>query len=157
MGVPHLDTMNVALLTKWVKRIVGQEDDLIKFVMRDRYGIGLAWEKFTANVSGASALWRGLSEVVPRVQQFFSAQLGDGATFQFWLDNWSASGCLRDIFPRLFALTRCPKAVVGDCWFGGWSPTFTSHLSDQRVEEFLSLLMLIISERLVEGMSDGWT
>ena len=41
LGVPHLKTMNVALLTKWVKRIVGPEEDLIKAVMRDRYGAGV--------------------------------------------------------------------------------------------------------------------
>ena len=52
LGVPHLKTMNVALLTKWVKRIVGPEEDLIKAVMRDRYGAGVVWDKMTVRVSG---------------------------------------------------------------------------------------------------------
>ena len=41
LGVPHLNTMNVALLTKWVKRIIGPEEDVIRSVMRDRYGAGV--------------------------------------------------------------------------------------------------------------------
>ena len=42
LGVPQLKTMNVALLTKWVKRIIGPEEDVIRTVMRDRYGAGVA-------------------------------------------------------------------------------------------------------------------
>ena len=55
IGVPHLKTMNVALLTKWVIRIVGPEEDVIRAVMRDRYGAGVVWDKMTTRVRGASA------------------------------------------------------------------------------------------------------
>ena len=86
--------MNVALLTKWVKRIIGPEEDVIRVVMRDRYGASVAWEKMTTRVRGASAFWRGLGKVVPIIQNFFAARLGDGALFRFWLDEWSDKGCL---------------------------------------------------------------
>ena len=55
LGVPHLKTMNVALLAKWVKRIVGLEEDVIGAVMRDRYGVGVVWDKLTSRMRGASA------------------------------------------------------------------------------------------------------
>ena len=35
LRVPHLSTMNVALLKKWVKQIIGPEDDVIRSMMRD--------------------------------------------------------------------------------------------------------------------------
>ena len=127
LGVPHLDTMNVALLSKWVIRIMGPEEDVIRSVMRDRYGAGVDWDRMTTRVRGASAFWRGLGKVVPTIRQFFSAQLGDGASFRFWLDEWSDKGCLRGIFPRLFAITQHPQGTVKDCWDGGWSPSFAAH------------------------------
>ena len=47
--------------------------------------------------------------MVPHIQKFFAASLGDGALFRFWLDEWSDKGCLRGRFPRLFALTLTRK------------------------------------------------
>ena len=119
LGVPHLNTMNVALLTKWVKRIIGPEEDVIRSVMMDRYGACVDWDKMTARVRGASAFWRGLGKVVPIIQKFFSARLGDGALFHFWLDEWLDKGCLRGKFPRLFAITRHLQGIVKECWDGG--------------------------------------
>ena len=55
LGVPHLKMMNVPLLTKWVKRIVGPEEDVIRTVMRDRYGASVVWDKMRTRVRGASA------------------------------------------------------------------------------------------------------
>ena len=54
LGVPHLNTMNVVLLTKWVKRIIGPEEDVIRSVMRARYSAGMDGEKMTTRVRGAS-------------------------------------------------------------------------------------------------------
>ena len=110
LGVPHLKKMNVALFSKWVKRIVGPEEDVIGAVMRDRYGVGVVWDTLTTSTRGASTFWRGLGKVVPSIQQFFAPSLGDGALFRFWLDEWSDKGCLRGKFPRLFALTQHRKA-----------------------------------------------
>ena len=109
LGVPHLKTMNVVMLTKWVIRIVGLKEDVIKAVMRDRYGAGVVWDMMTTRVRGASAFWRGLGKVVPSIKKFFAASLGDGALFRFWLDEWSDKGCLRGKFPRLFALSQHPQ------------------------------------------------
>ena len=155
LGVPHLDTMNVALLSKWVIRIMGPEEDVIRSVMRDRYD-DVDWDRMTSRVRGASAFWRALGKVVPTIRQFFSAHLGDGASFRFWLDEWSDKGCLRGIFPRLFAITRHPQGTVKDCWDGGWSPSLAAQLSAQRLEEFLSMQQMLEGWRPREGTRDGW-
>ena len=85
--------MNVALLTKWVKRIIGPEEDVIKSVMRDRYGAGVEWEKLSTRVRGALAFWRGIGKVVPSIKIFFSASLGEGICFVF---GWT-SGRIRGV------------------------------------------------------------
>ena len=156
LGVPHLKTMNVALLTKWLKRIIGPEEDVIRAMMRDRYGAGGTWAKMTTRVRGASAFWRGLGKVVPIIQKFFAARLGDSALFWFWLDEWSDKGCLRGKFPRLFAVTRHPQGTVKECWDGGWNPSFAAHLSEQRLGEFMSMQQMLEGWRPREGARDGW-
>ena len=156
LGVPHLKTMNVALLTKWLKRIIGPEEDVIRAVMRDRYGAGVAWDKMTTRVRGASAFWQGLGKVVPIIQNFFAARLGDGALFRFWLDEWSDMGCLRGKFPRLFALTRHPQGTVKKCWDGGWNPSLAAHLMEQRLGEFMSMQQMLEGRMPREGARDDW-
>ena len=122
----------------------------------DRYGAGVEWEKLTTRVRGASAFWRGIGKVVPSIKIFFSASLGDGNLFRFWLDEWSDKGCLRGKFPQLFAITQQPQGTVRDCWDGGWSPSLAVQLSDQRLEEFLSMQQLLEGWRPREGARDGW-
>ena len=105
---------------------------------------------------GASAFWRGIGKVVPSIKIFFSASLGDGNLFRFWLDEWSDKECLRGKFPRLLAITQHPQGTVRDCWDGGWSPSLAVQLSDQRLEEFLSMQQLLEGWRPREGARDGW-
>ncbi|XP_078446333.1 uncharacterized protein LOC144715273 [Wolffia australiana] len=143
LGVPDLDTLNVALLTKWVTRIVGPDDDLIKDVVRDRYGSNLGWENLMDKVRGESAFWRGMKKVFPLVREFFWVQLGNGAGFRFWMDNWTSHGRFRDLFPHLYALARHWQVLVEECWDGVWCPTFAAILSNQRVEDFLSLQQIL--------------
>ena len=93
--------------------------------------------------------------VVPIIQKFFSARLGDGTLFRLWLDEWSDKGCLRGKFPRLLAITRHLQGTVKDCWDGGWSLSLAAHLSDQGLEEFLSIHQMLEGQRPREGARDG--
>ena len=156
LGVPHFNTMNVALLTKWVKRIIGPEEDVIRSMMTDRYEASVDWDKMMTRVRRASTFWRGLEKMVSIIQKFFSTRLGDGTLFHFWLDEWSGNRCLRGKFPRLFAITRNPQGIVKECRDGGWSPSLAAHLSDQRLEEFLSMQQMLEGWRPREGAMHGW-
>ena len=76
--------------------------------------------------------------------------------FRFWLDEWTDKGCLIGKFPRLFAITQHPQGTVRDCWDGGWSGSLAVQLSDQGLEEFLSMQQLLEGWRPWEGARDGW-
>ena len=43
-GVLKLQTMNLALLTKWLSRIMSKEEDLVSLVLVDHNGSYLEWE-----------------------------------------------------------------------------------------------------------------
>ena len=44
-----------------------------------------------------------------------------------------------------------PQGTVKDCWDGGWSPSLAAQLSDQRLEEFLSMQQMLEGWRPREG------
>ena len=53
LGVLHIQSMNTALLKKWVDRIMGPQDDLVISVLRDNSGRRLNWDSQSAPIKGA--------------------------------------------------------------------------------------------------------
>ena len=84
------------------------------------------------------------------------ATTGSGASFRFWLDEWSRNGHLRQSFPRLFALASDPECSVRQAWHDAWTPPMPETLSDQRTFELLRLQELLADLPPTEGQ-DGWT
>ena len=68
------------------------------------------------------------------VQEFFSTKLGNGSTFQYWLDDWAAKDILHD-FLCLFSLASNPLATLGAFRDDMWNPILDGTSSNQRLEE----------------------
>ena len=60
LGILHMQSINTALLTKWVTRIMGPEEDLAALILRDNYNMGLDWVTRFATNRGASPFCQGL-------------------------------------------------------------------------------------------------
>ena len=148
--------MSMALLTKWVIRIKGPQEDLVTLILRDNYGTRLDWVSRSAPTIGASPFWQGLRQIFPRVSEFFKVKLRDGSIFRYWLDAWSARGILSVAFPILVVLAQNPNATVGDCWDNVCSPTFEGVVSDQRVREFLIMQQAFVQLRPLSSERDAW-
>ena len=54
LRVLHLQNMNMALLTKWVARIMGSQEDLTISILRPNYGKGLNWDTQLSSIRGVS-------------------------------------------------------------------------------------------------------
>ena len=91
-----------------------------------------------------------------RYRPFCKPQLGDGALFRFWEDNWSEHGQLGAVFPRLYALAPDTAATVRSMWTGAWTPTLPQALSDQRLADFMSLQVRLANLRPTEEIIDAW-
>ena len=90
------------------------------------------------------------------MQAFFVAQLGDGSSFQYWTNDWSTLGILSNAFPPLFVLSTNPRGKVEECWDGTWNLMLARALSNQRVEEFMSMQKLLVHKRPQGGSRDRW-
>ena len=98
----------------------------------------------------------GIRWIFPLLQSFFRPQLGDGASFRFWEDDWSGLGRLRVDFSRLYALAPDPPATVRTMWTGTCTPILPQALSDQRLADFKSLQIRIAHLRPLAGTQDAW-
>ena len=102
LGIRHLQHTNMALLAKWVRRMMQPSGDLATVVLRDGHGSSLDWQ---TPRRGDSAFMSSVRTCFPQVQRFFQPPLGDGETFRLWDDNWSGHSRLDRLFPRLYALS----------------------------------------------------
>ena len=87
LGIRHLQHTNMALLTKWVCRMMQPSGDLVTVVLRDEYGSSLDWEMWRTPRRSDSAFMSSVRTCFLLVQSFFKPQLGNGETFRFWGDN----------------------------------------------------------------------
>ena len=113
LGIRDLLHTSMAMLTKWVCRLMQPSDDLVFAVLRGGYGPLLDWEIWQSSMRGDSAFMSNVRRCLMIVQRFFRPQLGNGETFRFWLDDWSGNGRLCRAFPRLFRLSTEPRVRCG--------------------------------------------
>ena len=156
LGVQSLQYTNLALLTKWVGRLLQPSGDLLSVLLHDCYGASLDWLKWQTPQRGDSAFMSSLRPIFAVLKAHFRPKLGFVASFRFWLDEWSRNGRLRQSFPRLFALASDPECSVRQAWHDAWALPMPVTLSDQRTSELLRLQELLADQRPTEGQ-DGWT
>ena len=156
LGIRHLHHNNSALMCKWIARVMKPEDDMLSHLLHEMYGSTLDWNMWATPQRGDSPFMAGLRGTFPLVQQFFRPQLGNGAIFRFWTDNWSDLGRQDDGFPRLYALAPDPIATVQSAWTGAWSPALPMALSDQRVDDLLCLQARLANLRPSGEENDAW-
>ena len=149
-----LQHSNTTLLSKWVIRVMKPSSDMVSMLLREVYGHSLNWNKWATPRWGDSLVVAGLLGILPLVWPFFRPQLGHGAHFRFWEDDWSGLGRLGDSFPRLYALAMDSAATVQIMLTGAWTPILPNALSDQRLVDFMSLEVRLAKLRLPAETQD---
>ena len=139
LGVPHLQQANMALLTKWVARLMHPSEEMVVAILCDGYGASLDWQRWQTSQRGDSAFMSSLRPIFKSVQPFFLPKLGTWESFRFWADEWSGNGRLKQSLPRLFALALDPEGSVRQAWQNAWALALPSALSDQRMLDFMRL------------------
>ena len=150
LGIRQLLHINATLLSKWVCRLLQPTRDLVATVLRDEYETTLNWQFWQTSRRGDSAFMSSLRAVLQAVQPFFRPRLGAGESFRFWTDDWSGHGCLRQSFPRLFALSLDQEGRVNRAWHDAWASAIPEALFDQRAGDLLRLQELLADRQPLE-------
>ena len=147
----QLQHTNMALLSKWVHRLLQPSGDLTSTVLHDEYGGTLDWQTWQTPRRGDSTFMASLWPIFPVMQPFFRPRLGMGETFRLWIHDWSGLGRLSLIFPRLYALSLDPEESVSQVWQNAWTPALRAAMFDMRVDDFLMLQEFLADRRPSEG------
>ena len=151
LGICHLQHTNMALLDKWVRRMMQLSGNLATVVLRDGYGSSLDWEMWRTPRRGDTAFLLSVRTCFLQVQRFFQPLLGDRVTLRFWDDNWTDAA---DWIGSFLVFTHYPR--IRGLWCGRLGMTLPQALPDQRVAELLSLQELLANQRLSEAAQDTW-
>ncbi|GKV01451.1 hypothetical protein SLEP1_g14002 [Rubroshorea leprosula] len=125
LGVADLERRNFALLGKWWFRLGDGVDGLWKRVIWEKYYEGRREVDITSFESlTMSRVWkdivsvgRGSERLVEMLVKGFRWKVGEGRCVDFWRDKWVGDKCLKDLFPRLFALTTIREGRLTDMGF----------------------------------------
>ena len=71
LGVPHFQHVNMALLTKWVARLMQLFGDIVAAILRDGYSASLDWQMWQTPGRGDSAFISSFRPIFNTVQPFF--------------------------------------------------------------------------------------
>jgi hypothetical protein len=113
--------MNISFLAKWRWRLIEEENNLWKLVIRSKYG-----EEVDKNVNlgvdcilwFASNWWKDICSIGSNWNYnrfvLVSRKVGNGNTTRFWMDKWVGEEPLKDKFPCLLSISNRKEAWVSD-------------------------------------------
>jgi hypothetical protein len=109
-GITASRRMNIALMLRWVWRILRGEGGLWLQLIHTRY---LKGEPLLAcNRPRGSQFWRSIQRIKEDIRIGISFSLGNGNGIQFWQDPWLGTEALCISFPGLFAICLDPYVLV---------------------------------------------
>ncbi|GKV49313.1 hypothetical protein SLEP1_g56069 [Rubroshorea leprosula] len=169
LGVPDLWKKNWAMLGKWWYRLGDGVESLWKRVVREKYYGGRREVDITSvECFKVSKIWRdiirigGLSlNLRNMLVEGFKWEVGDGNRVVFWSDRWIGVKSLRDLFPRLFALSVKKEGKVSEMgsWEEGrwhWRVEWRRGTLGREKDEEELLEKLLENVKLKEGAGDVW-
>ncbi|GKV40202.1 hypothetical protein SLEP1_g47870 [Rubroshorea leprosula] len=126
LGVQDLRRRNWALLGKWWFHFGDGAANLWKQVLRDKYYGGKEVVDITAvDTWQLSKIWGdiihigGISERLRNMLvRGFKWEVSDGRRVDFWRDSWVGDKPLRDLCPRLYALSMNREGMISE--MGDW-------------------------------------
>ncbi|GKV27657.1 hypothetical protein SLEP1_g36796 [Rubroshorea leprosula] len=169
LGVPDLQRKNWAMLGKWWYRLGDGVESLWKRVVREKYYGGRREVDITSvERFKVSKIWRdiirigGLSlNLRNMLVEGFKWEVGEGNKVVFWSERWMGVKSLRDLFPRLFALSVKKEGKVSEMgsWEEGkwrWQLEWRRGTLGREKDEEEMLEKMLEGVNLKEGAGDVW-
>ncbi|KAJ9704079.1 hypothetical protein PVL29_005387 [Vitis rotundifolia] len=136
LGIRKIETLNKALLGKWIWRFASERNILWKKVIGMKYGKeGFGWRTNETQGTFGVGVWKEILKEANWCWDNMMFKVGKGTQVSFWTDHWCGNATLSHIFPQLFALAVQRNATVKDVWDsslgqGGWNLIFSRDFND---------------------------
>jgi hypothetical protein len=150
LGIHDLEVKNIALLGKWLFKLL-TEDGVWQQLIRRKY-VGsralsqLYWKP------GDSHFWAGLMATKKHFFRFGSFSIRDGSEIRFWEDKWLGNTTLREQYPALYNIVRHKDHTLATV-LENFPPnvTFRRTLLGVRLVSWNSLLLRLQAIQLLPG------
>jgi hypothetical protein len=169
LGVRDIRVVNISLLTKWRWRLLDNNQAVWKDVLISKYGadvVGRVELGENCKPWYASLWWRDVCSMGSNLDiNWFSQnvlkKVGNGALTSFWKDKWIGDAPLKNLFPRLFAISNQKEASVADIWNSGeeherWNLQWRRRFFVWE-ENLLEDLLLVINAAQISDRGDSWS
>ncbi|KAJ9709030.1 hypothetical protein PVL29_000829 [Vitis rotundifolia] len=149
LGIRKIETLNKALLGKWIWRFASDRDILWKKVIGTKYGKeGFGWRTKGTRETYGVGVWKEILKEANWCWDYLMFKVGKGTRVSFWTDHWCGNTSLSLMFPQLFALLVQRNATVEDVWDsslgqGGWNLIFSRDFNDWELDLIGDLLILL--------------
>ncbi|KAI5009551.1 hypothetical protein ZWY2020_011688 [Hordeum vulgare] len=133
LGIPASRRMNVALMLRWVWRILHGDGGLWLQLIEAKYLRGRPL--LACSLAKGSQFWKSIQSIKHEIRLGLRFSVGDGSGTQFWLDPWLEGEPVRFHFPRLFAICTDPAILVSaSALEDGWHVAFRRPLGPAEVQ-----------------------
>ncbi len=121
LGVLDLENLNIALLAKWWWKLLADQSNIWRPIIRGRYYHRRKPLKEGYSFRPGSYWWRGVLKTREAFKCGTSYALGDGTQVEWWNDIWYGHTPLRTVYPTLYDKAHNKNRTVTDCWgIRGW-------------------------------------
>ncbi|KAE8818397.1 hypothetical protein D1007_03843 [Hordeum vulgare] len=132
LSIPASRRMNVALMLRWVWRILHGDGGLWLQLIEAKYLRGLPL--LACSLANGSQFWKSIQSIKHEIRLGLRFSVGDGSGTQFCLDPWLEGEPLRVRFLRLFAICADPAVLVAaSALEDGWHVAFRRPLGPAEV------------------------
>ena len=130
LGIRKIDSLNKALLGKWVWRFAVEKDNLWRLMIGVKYGQEeFGWKTKEGRGTYGVGVWKEVMKEAKWCWENIKFKVGKGTRIKFWSDQWCGNERLSHAFPQLYEMAVNKNATVNEMWDhssgqGGWNLRF---------------------------------
>jgi hypothetical protein len=153
LGIHDLEVKNIALLGKWLFRLLTKNGIWQTFLRRKYVGSKALSQVFRK--PSDSHFWVELMAMKNQFFRYGSFSIKDGSEIRFWEDKWLGNDILREQYPVLYAIVRHKGDTLSHV-LGSNSPnmTFRRNLFGPRLVSWEALLQRMANVQLTNGKDE---
>ncbi|RVW23310.1 putative ribonuclease H protein [Vitis vinifera] len=117
LGMRRIDSLNKALLGKWVWRFVVEKDNLWRLMIGVKYGQEeFGWKTREGRGTYGVGVWKEIMKEAKWCWENIKFKVGKGTRIKFWSDQWCGNERLSHAFPQLYEMAVNKNATVNEMW-----------------------------------------
>ncbi|RVW46009.1 LINE-1 reverse transcriptase-like [Vitis vinifera] len=154
LGMRRIESLNKALLGKWVWRFAVEKDNLWRVMIGVKYGQEeFGWKTKEGRGAYGVGAWKEIMKEANWCWENIKFKVGKGTRIKFWLDQWCGDERLSHAFPLLYEMAVNKNATVNEMWDhssgpGGWNLRFHRDFNDWKLDLIRGLLIRLRDVKL---------